>query len=214
MGFIIVAPVGDNLQALFVGMKEFPTEKVILIAQQNSLKAAESTRRKLEQFTIKVDIRVIDGNLMEEMFKVFGELCTVYDESQIIVNVATGDRMSTCAALSAAFANGLKAIGIMDNKSFMLPIMKMSYYKEISDNKFKILKMISAKEFVSLNKLSKKLGISVSLLSYHINGSYNIKGLKEMRLVESKEEGKNVLVKLSEMGNLLLKGYVKQKKDE
>ena len=51
--------------------------------------------------------------------------------------------------------------------------------------------------------------MSISLLSYHINGNYKHKGLKEFRLVELKEQNKNLLVKLSEIGDLLLKGYIK-----
>jgi len=53
--------------------------------------------------------------------------------------------------------------------------------------------------------------MSLSLLSYHINGNFKYKGLKEFRLVEIKESNKNVFVRLSEMGNLLLKGYIKPK---
>ena len=59
-----------------------------------------------------------------------------------------------------------------------------------------------------LKQLSDNLNMSISLLSYHINGNQKHKGLKEFRLVEVEEEDKNMCVKLSEMGNLLLKGYI------
>jgi hypothetical protein len=54
--------------------------------------------------------------------------------------------------------------------------------------------------------------MSVSLLSYHINGNYKYKGLKEYRLVDTKETNKNLLISLSDMGKLLLKGYIKTEK--
>ena len=93
----------------------------------------------------------------------------------------------------------------------MLPIMKLSYYNELSENKLKILKELDVEDYKSLAELHKELKMSISLLSYHINGNYKYKGLKEHRLVEVKEKNNNLLVKLSEMGNLLLKGYIQPK---
>ncbi len=213
MSYIIVAPLGDNPKALFIGMKEFPTEKVILITPINKIKEAKKLEKKLEEFTIKTEIIIIEENLMEEMFRIIGSICSSYPEDKVLVNVATGDRMSTCAALSAAFANGLKAFGISNNKPMLLPIMKLSYYQELSENKLKILKALeNNKEFIRINELSKKLNMSISLLSYHINGNFKYKGLKEFRLVDIKEEGNSVLVKLSQMGKLLLKGYIRPRK--
>jgi len=78
---------------------------------------------------------------------------------------------------------------------------------ELSDNKMKILKNLSM-EVISLQKLSKKVNMSISLLSYHINGNYKYKGLKEFRLIEVEEKQKQLYVKLSQMGDLLLKGYI------
>ncbi|MBC8500529.1 MAG: hypothetical protein ISS25_03130 [Nanoarchaeota archaeon] len=211
MGYTIIAPVGDNPKALFIGMKEFPTEKVILITLHNNFKTAKKLRKKLEDFTIKTKIIEMKGSLMEEMFRIFGELCSIYNNDDLIVNVATGDKMSTCAALSAAFANGLKSFGVMGDQCMLMPIMKLSYYNELSENKLRILKEMDGSNYFSLKELSAKLEMSISLLSYHINGNYKYKGLKEFRLVEVKEESNNLFVKLSEMGNLLLKGYIQPK---
>ncbi len=212
MGFTVIAPVGDNLKALFVGIKDFPTEKFILITPKHNVKAAKSVAEKLRDFTIKSEIIEIEDDVMGEMFKVFSRLCALYPENQLIVNVATGDRMSTCAALSAAFANGMKAFGVMGDKTMLLPIMKLSYYNEISENKMKVLKKLDVDSYVSIKELNKRLGMSVSLLSYHINGNYKHKGLKELRLVETKEEKKNLFVKLSKMGHLLISGYINNQK--
>lgn len=213
MGYTVIAPIGDNTKALFVGMKEFPTEKVIMLTPSTYLSAAKKLSRKLEVFTIETQIIELKHNLMEDMFRVFGELCAAYDVDDLVVNVATGDRMSTCAALSAAYANGLKSFGVDGNSCMMLPIMKLSYYNELSENKLKILKELEVDDYKSLSELNQKLKMSISLLSYHINGNYKYKGLKEHRLVEVKEQNNNLLVKLSEMGNLLLKGYIKPKTD-
>ncbi|MFH1590607.1 MAG: hypothetical protein ABIC95_01630 [archaeon] len=211
MGYVVIAPVGDNLRALFIGMKEFPTERVLLITPEGSIKEAKDLQIRLEEFTIKSDIIPINGNVLEEMFRVFGETCAIYDPDDLIVNVATGDRMSTCAAISAAYANGLKAFHIADDRPMFLPIIKLSYYNELSDNKMRILSSLDGEAFKSLRDLSKELDMSVSLLSYHINGNLRSKGLRAYRLIVVKEEGKSLFLKLSEMGRLLLKGYLKKK---
>jgi len=211
MSYTVIAPVGDNLQAIFIGMKEFPTERVVLVSETKNLKEADGLKRKLEDFTIPTEIIEIEGNLMGEMFKIFGGLCSKYEEDKILVNVATGDKMSTCAALSASFANGLKAIGVEGGKTMVLPIIKLSYYNELSDSKLNILENMDTGEFVSMQELSKKLDMSISLLSYHINGNYKYKGLKDFRLVDVKSKSKNLYVRLSKMGELILKGYIKRK---
>ena len=38
---VVIAPVGDNMDALYVGIKEFPTERVILITPEERLEDAE-----------------------------------------------------------------------------------------------------------------------------------------------------------------------------
>ncbi|MBS3051951.1 MAG: winged helix-turn-helix transcriptional regulator [Candidatus Aenigmarchaeota archaeon] len=209
MSYTVIAPVGDNLKHAFVGMKEFPTEKFMLISPSNKLKNAQDLKNKLEEFTIKSEIIQINDNIMEEMFRVFGKICSLYKNDDLLVNIATGDSISTCAALSAAFANGLKAFGVMDNKVMLLPIMKLSYYNELTESKMKILRCLDAEDYLSLKELSEKTKMSISLLSYHINGNYKHRGLKEFRLVDIKEKKKILFVKLSKMGYILLKGYIK-----
>lgn len=208
MGYTVIAPAGDNLKALFVGMKEFPTEKVIFITPKSYFRKTKAMCKRLEDFTIQSEMRHVEGNLFEEMFSAFGDICSKHDHDSLIVNVATGDRMSTCAALSAAFANGLKAIGVVDKQCMLLPIMKLSYYNELSDNKLNILRNLPKDEYTSLRNVSNDLKISASLLSYHINGTMKYKGLKEFRLVDVKEDSKNTFVKLSDLGKLLLKGHI------
>lgn len=213
MGYIVIAPIGDNPKAFFVGMKQFATERAILITPPDKMEESRKLAKKLEDFTIDAEIKEIENNLMEDMFRIFGDICSIYDNEKIIVNLATGDQLSTCAALSASYANGIKAFGIMNKKCMLMPIMKLSYYNELSDKKMNILQSLDLEEFKSLKKLSEELSLSVSLTSYHINGNYKYKGLKDYRLIDVKEENNNLYVKLSEMGNLLLKGYINQRGD-
>ena len=207
MGYIVIAPVGDNPKALFVGIKEFPTERVILLTPPDKLKAAKKLEKQLDTFTIPSQIIRITGSIMEDMFIEFGNIVGAYGAEKIIVNVATGDRMSTCAALSASYANGIQAFGVMENHTMLLPILKLSYYNELSENKMAILQKLQHYGEISLNDLAKHLKMSLSLLSYHINGNYKYKGLVNLRMVQTRDDQKNVKVELSDMGKLLLRGY-------
>ena len=211
MKSIVVAPVGNNIDALFVGIREFPTEKVILIAPSDKIEDAKKAKIELERFKIPTQIKEIKGDIWEGTFKAVAEIKNIEKGREIIVNTSTGDAGGTgCAACSAAFVNGLKAISIRDDQVNMLPIMKFSYYSMISEKKMGILKHIYSKKDCcsSLSDLSKSTGMSLPLISYHINGNLKSKGLKEMGLVSTKESKGKVTVNLTLQGRLLVKGYV------
>ena len=69
----------------------------------------------------------------------------------------------------------------------------------------------SGGEIGSLTELSKKSGIEKSLLSYHISGGREHKGLRDLGMltVESGVQGR-LTIRMTELGNLLLvgQGYV------
>ncbi len=204
------------MESLFVGIKEFPTEKIILIAPDNKKKEAESIKKDLAKFRIPTHIVYIEGitevEIWENTFKAISEIRSAEKNKEILVNVATGDRVTRCAATSAAFVNGFKAFATSGEEAMMLPVMKFSYYKMIPDKKMDILKILHDKDCCSsLEELSKKTGMSLPLISYHINGNLKSDGLKTMGLVDTKEEKGRVSVDLSSMGRMIVKGYVHQK---
>lgn len=206
---VVIAPVGDNMDALFVGLKEFPTERVILITPADKLDDANKAKKDLERFQIPVQIAEIKGNIWESMFQKIAEIKAIEKDKDIIINTATGDRMTTCAATSAAFVNGLKAISVEGKMAMMLPVLKFSYYNMLTDKKMDILKLLNKPGCcASLEELSKKTKMSLPLISYHINGNLKSEGLKDMGLVETTESKGRIAIKLSTMGRLLLKGYV------
>ena len=206
---VIVAPVGDNMDALFVGLREFPTERVILISPESKLDDANKAKKDLEKFQIPVQIVEIKGNIWESMFQKIAEIKAIEKGKDIIINTATGDRMTTCAATSAAFVNGLKAMSVEGNMAMMLPVLKFSYYNMLTDKKMDILKLLNKPGCcASLEELSKKTKMSLPLISYHINGNLKSEGLKDMGLVETTESKGRIAVQLSTSGRLLLKGYI------
>ena len=144
---IVIAPMGDNMDSLFVGIKEFQTEKIILITPKKYLAESEAVVKDLERFSIPNHVIKIDGEteieIWESVFMAISEIRNAESGKEILVNVATGDRTTRCAATSAAFVNGLKAFATSKDKAMMLPVMKFDYYKIISDKKMEILKMLN-----------------------------------------------------------------------
>ncbi|MAG16336.1 hypothetical protein CMO88_04710 [Candidatus Woesearchaeota archaeon] len=204
---VVIAPVGDNIDALFVGLREFPAQKVILITPPERIKIAQKTKEDLERFKIDAYIEEVEGNLLEGMFEKIAKIKQIEKDTNILVNVATGDRISTCAALSAAFVNGLKAFGVEQNEVMLLPILRFSYYKILTDRKLAILKLLY-KSPKTLEKLSKETKMSLPLISYHVNGNLRAEGLKQLGLIETKDVKGRVNVSISTLGNLLIKGYI------
>ena len=206
---IIVAPVGDNMDALYIGLREFPTERIILLAPPERVKEAEKAIQDLDRFKIPAKIIEIKGNIWEEMFRKIAEIRQAEKDKSILVNTATGDRMTTCAATSAAFVNGIKAFSVDNGMTMLLPVLKFSYYRMLTDRKMEILKMLSKPDCcISLEELSKKTKMSLPLISYHTNGNLKSEGLKEMGLIETTEKKGKIEIKLSTLGRLLIKGYV------
>ena len=209
MKYVVIAPVSENIDSLFVGIKEFSTSKVILITPKDKLEIAKQAKKELEKFQIPTQIKQIEGNLWEEMFRVISEIKKI--EKDIIINVATGDRITRCAATSAAFVNGIKAFDVTPEGLMLLPVLKFNYYKMITDKKMQILRIIHTEEkcCASLEELSKKTKMSLPLISYHINGNLKSEGLKDLGLVKTSEKKGKVAIELTMLGRLLLKGYVK-----
>ena len=90
------------MDALYIGIKEFPTERVILITPEDRIDDAKKAQEELKKFKIPVQITETKGNVWEEMFQKIAEIKAIEKDKDIIINTATGDRVSTCAATSAA----------------------------------------------------------------------------------------------------------------
>lgn len=206
--YIVVAPVGDHMDALFIGMREYPTERVILISPKHLISDANKAKVDLDKFKIPVKIVTITGHIWEETFKTVCEIARTEKDHEIMINVATGDKDTRCAVTSGAFVNGLKAFDVIGEKTILLPVLKFSYYNLLTDKKMDILKIIyNNNSMIPMDELSKKTKMSLPLISYHINGNLKSEGLVEMNLVESKENRGRVDLYLTSLGKLLIKGY-------
>ncbi|HZX45476.1 MAG TPA: hypothetical protein VFF28_07390 [Candidatus Nanoarchaeia archaeon] len=212
MAFTQIAAAGEYMDSLFVGMRHFPTKKVILLSTPENLGIAEKARKDLLKFKIPVFIKKLEGDLWEAVFQAVKEIKEVEGESDIIINSASGDSgLSRCAICSAAFVNGLKAFTVVKDEVILMPILKFSYYKILTDKKMEILKYLFSNQDCcsSLDELGRKLKMSLPLVSYHINGNLKSEGLKEMGLIVAEEFKGKVRITLTLLGRLIVKGYVR-----
>jgi DNA-binding MarR family transcriptional regulator len=207
----ILAPIGANLESIFVAVREFPTEKVFLLSTGGRIEKVQELKSVLDNFKIAVQVLEIKGNLLEGMFRIFAQVKRAVDEDSILVNVTSGECMDNCAALSAAYVNGLKAFNVVHDKVMMLPVLKFSYYRLMPERKLSILKFLKEQPdcCASLEDLGARLKMSLPLLSYHVNGSAKAEGLVKQGLVDVHEgpHGRTQVM-LTELGRLIAEGLV------
>lgn len=206
-----IATVGVDTDTVLVGIRNLPAHKLALICLPKDKDAIDSFASTLERtLKISVDVYAPHGNPLEGVLET---IATILEEDgkkfeDIIVNVAGGEKTLTCAAVSAAFINGLKAFHVMDGMLVMLPVLKLSYDRIVSKAKKNILRFIekAGGEVESLEQLSKLSGYGKPLLSHHIRGAEDSRGLAELGLVETERVKRGrIRVKLTMLGKILLR---------
>ncbi|MBW3017886.1 hypothetical protein KY325_01870, partial [Candidatus Woesearchaeota archaeon] len=199
---VVIAPVGDDLDSLYIGLKEHPADKVVLITPKEYYSKANKTKQELERFKIDVQLHDANSDIWAETFHFISKITKEFPEDELTINVSTGTTEGRCAATCAAFVHGVKAITITGDKARILPVLKFSYFKLLADKKMEILKLLT-ENHNSLEALSNKTGMSLPLISYHINGNIKSTGLKGLGLVDTKEKRGRIDVRLSPLGELL-----------
>ena len=214
MRFLQIATLGEEEAPIFAGIREYPVSKLVLIYEPEARFHAAEISRKLRELQIPVEREEIQ-NPAREMYEVVARIIREerdqYDD--IFINVSSGRKLMTCSAISAAFVNGVKAFHVEEDVPMMLPILKFSYSEVISPSKISVLQSLAdlGGEAGSLSALSEASGVEKSLLSYHLRGGREAKGLEELGLVEiDRGTQGRLLIHLSEMGRLILIGHPRE----
>ncbi len=209
--FNIVAPVGENLESIFVAIREFPTEKVYLLSSGKHREKVDELKAVTDRLRVGVQVIDIKGSLLEGMFRTFAQIKSAVNEDSILVDVSSGENLENCAALSASYVNGLKAFAVIDDKLMMLPVLKFSYYRLLPDRKLAILKFLKTQPDCcsSLEDLAQRTKMSLPLVSYHVNGNSKVEGLITQGLVETHlgPRGRTQIM-LTELGRLIAEGAI------
>jgi hypothetical protein len=205
-----MAILGGSDDAVFVGLRNFPAHKLVLIASTESMGQAEQLSEKLaETLKLAVDIVQLKDTSIQTMLDTVGQLLKKEAEGfqDFLINVGSAGKHLTCAGVTAAFIHGIRAFDVVGDQPEVLPIMKFGYTQAVTEPKMEILRAVerSGGDVESLEKLSEIANYGKPLLSYHIRGSQDSKGLESLGLVEI-ERGKRgrLRVRITALGRTLL----------
>lgn len=205
-----IAVLGGSEEAVLVGLRNFPAHKLTLLSTDDALNQAHELSRKLtETLKLIVDIKQLRDATIPTMLEAVGQTVRIESETfqDFLINVGSAGKQLTCAGVTAAFVHGIKAFDVVDEQPIVLPVMKFSYTQVVTEPKMEILRAIerSGGDVESLEKLSGLSNYGKPLLSYHIRGSEDGRGLEDLGLVEV-ERGKRgrLRVRLTALGRTVL----------
>ena len=208
---VLIVPVGDDLGSLDVVLNEFTPGMLYLLSPLSRMEEAAKLQKKLISRNVPSSIIDIKGDLWMDFFARVAELKDAHHGAEIIVVTSTGDKMSSCAMTSAAFVNGLKAVSVDGGKTMLLPVMKFSYYKLLSDRKMQLLEILDTPgSHFTADELKKRSRMSLPLVSYHLNGNLKSEGLVQLGLAEVIKSKGRSRISITLLGKMLLRGYVKK----
>jgi hypothetical protein len=203
----------EGQEGIALGIRSFPVQKLAFICFDTDKNKAEEFARKIKNVLgLPITINLVTKeNVIRDTMERVNEILNLEGKNfqQVLMNVSSGDKLIGCAALSAAFINGIKAFGMDSTKSIplLMPVLKLSYNEIISAAKIKILKTIDGMggTISSLEQLEQISGLGKPLLSYHVQGGKDSKGLANLGLVEVErgDRGK-MIISLTTLGKLLV----------
>jgi len=203
----------EGQEGIALGIRSFPVQKLAFICFDSDKNKAEEFARKIKNVLgLPITINLVaKENVIRDTMERVNEILNIEGRNfqQVLMNVSSGDKLIGCAALSAAFINGIKAFGMDSTKSvpLLMPVLKLSYNEIISTAKIKILKTIDGMggTINSLEELEQASGLGKPLLSYQVQGGKDSKGLANLGLVEVErgDRGK-MIINLTTLGKLLV----------
>jgi molybdopterin converting factor small subunit len=211
-----IATVGEDLEGVLAGVRNAPANKLVLICYDHDKEGAKRLALRINE-TLKADVEVYGTIRPEYSYKdimqVFSEIVeknkAQFDD--FLLNVSSGDKMICIAAAVTSFILGFKAFFCKGDECVMLPPMKLSYTEMVSAVKMNILRALdkAGGEVESLDELGKLTNYGKPLLSYHIHGSEDARGLIDLGLAQATRHSRGkTKVTLTTLGKMLLVGKI------
>lgn len=205
-----IAIMGANDGAIFVGLRNFAAHKLALVTPPEAVAQSTALSAKLAD-TLKLAVSNVEikDSSIPTILESIGGLVRKETEGfeDFLINVGSAERTLACAGVTAAFVYGVKAFDVIGEEPVMFPVMNFSYAEAVTAPKIEILRAIerSGGYIESLEKLSGIVSYGKPLLSYHIRGSQDSKGLESLGLVETERGTRGRLrVTLTPLGRTLL----------
>lgn len=205
-----IAILGGSEDAVLVGIRNFPVHKLILVSPIDAVESTNRLARSLSE-TLKFEVEIQEikdpsvPTMLETVAGIINNQSSNFED--LIINVGAAGKHLTCAGVTAAFVNGIKVFDVMGDQPMMLPVLKLNFTEIISGPKMEILQALysAGGKTASLEELGKIANFGKPLLSYHIRGSDEARGLEDLGLVEVQQLKQGRLeVKLTDMGRMLL----------
>lgn len=207
-----IATVGEDSDGVLAGVRNAPANKLVLLCYDRDKDVAKKLATTINE-TLKAEVEVYDKIRPEHSYKdimqVFSEIVEKNRENfdDFLLNVSAGDKMICIAAAVTSFILGFKAFFCKGDECVMLPPMKLSYTEMVSEVKLNILRALdkAGGEVDSLDELSKLTNYGKPLLSYHIHGSEDARGLIDLGLAQATRHARGkTKVTLTTLGKMLL----------
>jgi hypothetical protein len=205
-----IAMLGGNDEAIFVGLRNFPAHKLVLITPPEAVSESAAISTKLAD-TLRLAVNVVEvkDSSVQTILDTIGQLVRKDTSGfeDFLINIGSAGKALACAGLTAAFVYGIKVFDVNGEQPEMFPVMKFSYAEAVTAPKIEILRAIdrSGGHIESLEMLSGITNYGKPLLSYHIRGSQESRGLESLGLVEIERGRRGRLqVKLTPLGRTLL----------
>ena len=207
-----IATVGEDSSGVLAGVRNAPANKLVLICYEREKDVSRRLASSITE-TLKTEVEVYDNIRIEHSYKdimqVFSEIVEKNREEydDFLLNVSSGDKMICIAAAVTSFILGFKAFFCKGDECVMLPPMKLSYTELVSEVKLNILRALDkvGGEVESLDELSKLTNYGKPLLSYHVHGSEDARGLIDLGLAETTRHSRGkTKVRLTTLGKMLL----------
>ncbi|MGH9976788.1 MAG: hypothetical protein ACRD8Z_13285, partial [Nitrososphaeraceae archaeon] len=119
----------EGQEGIALGIRSFPIQKLALICFDNDKNRAEEFSRRIKSvlgMPIAINL-VTKENVIRDTMERVNEILNLEGRNfqQVLMNVSSGDKLIGCAALSAAFINGIKAFGMDSTKSvpLLMPVL-------------------------------------------------------------------------------------------
>ena len=207
-----IATVGEDSDGVLSGVRNAPANKLVLLCYDRDKEVAKKLALNINE-TLKAEVEVYDKIRPEHSYKdimqVFSEIVEKNRDKfdDFLLNVSAGDKMICIAAAVTSFILGFKAFFCKGDECVMLPPMKLSYTEMVSEVKLNILRALdkAGGEVDSLDELSKLTNYGKPLLSYHIHGSEDARGLIDLGLAQATRHARGkTKVALTTLGKMLL----------
>ena len=205
-----IIPMGEEIEPIMVGIRNYPVSAIAFLYDKSQKKLLNEVTKQLSILGIPIELYEIGKEPLLSVMEIINRLAEdteAFHYDEILVNVGSATKHYACAAISAAFVNGLRAIHVMEGNAVPLPVLKFSYKELVSPPKMDILRALSSSLVSSLSELSERTNMNKSLLSYHIRGGKESQGLEGLNLIEiNRGPQGRLIIDLTPMGRIMLIG--------